>query len=224
MRIMYLLLSVTFLLLTRLIGMKQESSIIFQHDQPGNGEISMPIAGQVVQGAVIIKGNTSVDGFLSCEIDFAYASDPSQSWFLVQESTSPVLESILAIWDTSVITDGDYNLRLLINQAGDSQEIIEITRLHVRNYTPIETQTPAPTKAYIDSINAISKMTASPLVTSTAMANFAPPSQTALPANPSEISAAQVGLTFAKGVAVALGIFSILGAYLGIRMFINNHK
>ncbi len=160
MRIISLLLSVTFLLLARLTGVKQELSFIFQQDNPGHGEISMPISGQLVQGAVIIRGNTSVAGFLSYEIDFAYASDPAKSWFLVQESTSPVLESILAVWDTSVITDGDYNLRFLINQAGNGQEIIEITHLHVRNYTPIETQIAAPTKAYATSIIAISTMTA----------------------------------------------------------------
>ena len=126
-------------------------------------------------------------GFLSYEIDFAYSSDSTQSWFLIQESTSPISEGILAVWDTSVITDGDYNLRLLINKAGDGQEIIEITGLHVRNYTPIDTQTSAPTQAYASSINAISTLSASPLVTYTTVATVAiaaPPIQTALPTNP----------------------------------------
>ena len=133
----------------------------------------MPVSGQLVQGAVIIRGNTSVDGFLSYEIDFAYTSDPTQSWFLVQEGTSPVLESILSVWDTSVITDSDYNLRLLINKAGDGQEIIEITDLHIRNYSLIETQTPEPIEAAAIAINAFSSMTASPLVTTTAVATSA---------------------------------------------------
>jgi len=224
MRIMYLLLSVTLLFLPRLVAAKQGSSHIFQQDQPGNGEISMPVSGQLVLGAVIIRGNTSVNGFLSYEIDFAYTSDPTQSWFLIQESTSPVSDGILAVWDTSVITDGDYSLRLLISKAGDGQETIEITDMHVHNYTPIETQTPTSTKVYATSIAALSTMTARPLVTSTAMVATAPPIQGALPANPAEISAAQVGLTFAKGVSVTFGIFAILGAYLGVRMFINNRK
>ena len=181
----------------------------------------MPVADQVVQGALIIRGNTSVDGFLSYEIDFAYASGSTQSRFLVQESTSPVLDSILAVWDTSVITNGDYNLRLVINKAGEDQEIIVINGLDVRNYTPIESQTPAPSRTYTTSINAISTLTASPLVTSTTVATSAVPIQAALSANPAEISAAQVGLTFGKGVAVTIGIFAMLGAYPGICMFIN---
>jgi hypothetical protein len=224
MRIIFLLLSVTFLLLPRLVAAKQGSSLIFQQDQPGKGEITMPVSGQVVQGAVIVRGNTSVNGFLSYEIDFAYASNPTLSWFLIQESTSLVSEGILAVWDTSVITDGDYNLRLLIKTAGDGQEIIDITGLLVRNYTPIATQLPAPTRAYVTSLSGLSTMTASPLVTSITVATSAPPIQTDLPANPAEISAAQLGLTFAKGISVTLGIFAILGAFLGIRMYDTNRK
>jgi hypothetical protein len=224
MRTIFFLLTVTFVLLPRLIKAEWVSDSNLQLDQSSGGTINMPVSGQLAQGVVIIRGNASMPGFVSYEVDFAYASDPTQTWFLVQESTLSIQEGILAVWDTSTITDGNYNLRLVINRAESDQEIMEITGLRVRNYTPVETETPAPTLAVVTLVQGVPTLTTTSRATSILMATSLPPPSTPLPANPAEVTSSQVLLTFSKGAAITIGIFTILGTYIGIMSFINKHK
>jgi len=69
--------------------------------------ISAPVAGQKLQGKVDIIGTTDVPNFASAELAFTYASDPTDNWFTIQALSQPVLDSVLAVWDTSFISDGD---------------------------------------------------------------------------------------------------------------------
>ncbi len=224
MRTIFMLLTVTFFFLPRLLEAEWVSTVNLQQAVQENAEISMPVSGQVVQGAVIVRGITNVEGFLSYDVDFAYSSDPTQTWFLVQESSLPIAGGVLAVWDTSIITDGDYNLRLVIHHSSGVQEIIEITGLQVRNYTPIETPPHTSAMQAITQVPDAPTVTATPRVSSTVIATTRPPTPAALPDNPAEITMTETWSTFGKGVIITLGIFSILGIYLGIRMYFNQHK
>ena len=85
-----------------------------QATQPDQVVITAPLPGQALQGDIIITGNTSVDGFL-CLRDLLWLhGDPTGTWFLIQSSTLPVENGLLAHWDTTTITDGDYTLRLVL--------------------------------------------------------------------------------------------------------------
>ncbi len=63
--------------------------------------IDAPIAGQILGGQVSITGTTDIPNFASAELDFAYASDPTGSWFLIQTFSQPVANSAITTWDTT---------------------------------------------------------------------------------------------------------------------------
>jgi hypothetical protein len=222
----YLLLILTFIIffLPRLVNAEWRSSLKVQQDELIGGTISSPVAGQAVQGSVVIRGSTTVDGFQSYEVDFAYSEDPTQTWFLIQESTSLVQDGVLAVWDTTTITDGDYTLRLVVNLVNGAQVEVSIPGLRMRNYSPIETETPSLTLPYV------TLAAGTPIVQATLLATLLPTvsplplTATALPTNPAEISSSQVMLTFGKGAAFTIGLFALLGAYLGMRAILHNRK
>ncbi len=107
--------------------------------------ISAPASGDVLQGLVDITGTSAVDGFLSSELSFAYASDATNTWFLIYRTDQPVTEGLLAAWDTNLVTDGDYDLRLRVSLQDGSLIETLVTGLRIRNQTPTETPTPEPT-------------------------------------------------------------------------------
>jgi hypothetical protein len=45
-----------------------------------------------------------------------------------------------------------------------------------------------------------------------------------LPTNPAEITSSQMILTLGKGALYSVGIFALLGAYLGLRNILSNRK
>jgi len=52
--------------------------------------VGSPHPGEALQGAVSIGGTTELPGFRSAEVTFAYQSDPTGTWFLIQQSSKPV--------------------------------------------------------------------------------------------------------------------------------------
>ena len=114
-------------------------------DEPPQVAIYSPGMGQVLQGTISITGHTSVAGFMYTELSFGYFNDQTDTWFLIYESDEPISDGELTQWDTSTITDGEYNLRLVVVLEDGSQLTSDVSNLRVRNYTPIETNTPEPT-------------------------------------------------------------------------------
>src|SRR5215216_9295 len=78
--------------------------------------ITSPAPGEILRGQVTITGKVDVPSFVTAQVDFAYASDPTTgTWFNIQTFSQPPADSTLATWDTTSITDGDYVLRLRVN-------------------------------------------------------------------------------------------------------------
>ncbi len=108
--------------------------------------ILTPAPHQALQGQVRIVGTTDIPRFRRATLLFGYAHDPTGTWFLLTTHTTPTHRGFLALWDTTRITDGDYVLRLVVeNRAG--QQFEATVPVRVRNYTPIETPTPTPPRA-----------------------------------------------------------------------------
>ena len=167
--------------------------------------IRFPVAGQAVQGSVSIEGNSAVTGFVSAELAFAYTGDPTGTWFLIAEASQPVQDGVLGQWDTGAITDGDYNLRLrVILQNGSHMEIL-VPALRVRNYTPIETDTPTPVTPTLTQVPG-----ETPVVTPTREIR---PTPTPLPTNPAEVTGGDILGSLGKGALAIVGLFALLGAY-----------
>lgn len=163
--------------------------------------IRSPQAGEVLQGQVTITGGSDIAGFVSAEISFAYASDPTNTWFVISTSNQPVVDGTLAIWDTMAITDGIYTLRLRVYLADGTFLDVTIPDLRLRNYTPIETATPTVTPLVLTPL---------PSATPTATPN---PTSTPLPPNPAALSARDVYVNLGYGALVATLFFILFGLY-----------
>jgi len=187
------------------LGMFLASAALARNDQPEAAVILVPRPGDVLQGVVTITGSSDVTGFASAEISFAYADDPTGTWFLISANNQPVINDTLAIWDTTVITDGNYVLCLHILLTGGGFRDTLVSGLRVRNYTTVETPTPVPPA-----------LEATPLPTITATVTpFSTP--TALPRNPAVLSPADVSASILYGGLVAICTFFIVGIYLWLR-------
>jgi len=224
MRNLYLIFTFMYLFLPHLAKAERELSFDIQQANISNAVIVSPTAGQIVQGDVVIRGSTVMDGFQSYDIDFAYTADPVQTWFLIQESTRPIQDGILAVWDTTTITDGDYDLHMVVDLIDGNRSEVFVPAIRVRNYSSIETDTPTPT--LLEVTLAQDTPTSMPIThtTSTPIAVLMPPAITPVPTNPAEVTSAQVMITFGKGAVFTIGFFALLGAYLGIRAIQHDRK
>ena len=134
-----------FLILTLIVMHIPASWVAAQTGDSSGVEITAPTSGTPLQGMVSIEGSTLVDSAISWEVTFGYANDSTGSWFLIAEGEEQVTRGELTQWDTTTITDGDYNLRLTVYLQGGRREHYVVNDLRVRNYSPIETITPTPT-------------------------------------------------------------------------------
>jgi hypothetical protein len=187
-------------------------------------EVISPVAGQSIQGAVVIRGSTAVDGFKSYEVDFTHTKDSTRTWILIQESGDPIQDGILAVWDTSSITDDEYDLRLIVFKTDGSSIEVPVLGLKVINDISLNTDKPSPTVMYVTLGPSTPTYTSAPQDTLTPSETPLPSTPTPLPANPVEITTPQVMSTFGKGAALSIGLLVLFGAYVGVRAFLNRQK
>jgi hypothetical protein len=175
--------------------------------------ITSPVPDELVRGQVTISGRLDVPGFVSAQLDFAYASDPTGTWFNIQSFSQPLADATLAVWDTTSITDGDYILRLRVNLAdGTVQEVtvpIKIGNDVLPSPTPEPTLTPEAEAVLIPTPFLVA---ASPTPT-----DPPPPTPTALPANPVSIGQNAVYASLGRGALVIIGLFALAGLIIRAR-------
>ena len=217
MRHIGLILTLLTLLIPHPVMAGWEGSARLQTTQESTINIQSPVPGQALQGSVTISGNSAVEGFQSSEVSFAYAHDPTDTWFLIQYSTLPVQDGMLASWDTTTITDGNYSIRLVVLLTDGSQVKQRVNGLRVRNYSPIETDTPTPIAPSLTPAPGTPTSYAPPTATPSPSLTPPRPTPTPLPTNPAEISTTEAIMTLGKGAMITLGLFVFLGGYLGIR-------
>jgi hypothetical protein len=176
--------------------------------------ISAPQSGGVIRGQVEIAGNMTVPNFSSAALEFKYASDSADNWFTIQTFPQPVADSALAVWDTTTLTDGDYDLRLRIFLIDGTFQDVTISDLKIRNDTPepteiVLTETPLP------QFNAATPLPELSQLTSTAIITF--PSSTPLPANPASVTTTSIYSTFSRGALIVLILFIFFSLILRLR-------
>lgn len=173
--------------------------------------ILSPRPGEMVHGEISIIGTTDVPGFASAQLDFKYASDPAETWFILQALSQPARETPLHLWNTASITDGDYVLRLRVNllDGGFQDATVPIT---VQNDSPIPTPTPEFTATPEPSIGFLVPtpflLAASPTPTEVPR-----PTPTPLPTNPASLNQNIVLSSLSRGALVIFGLF-LLSALL----------
>lgn len=177
--------------------------------------ISSPQTGDELRGQVEIAGNMTVPNFASAELAFKYtASDSADNWFAIQTFPQPVAGPALAVWDTTTLTDGDYNLRLRIFLLDGTFQDVIISDLKIRNDTPEPTQF-VPTETALPQFSAATSLPALNQPTSTAIITF--PSSTPLPANPASVTTTSIYSTFARGALIVLVLFIFFSLILRLR-------
>ncbi len=163
--------------------------------------IISPKSGEAVQGLVRVVGNTEIPNFKAAALFFGYAQDPTHTWFPLGKRNTPARQGLLARWDTTSITDGNYVLRLVVTTTDGKKYEVRVP-VRVRNYTPIETPTPAPTPH---------AGATPPPPTPTATARPIYPTPTPIPTNAGTLTARQIGRATAYGAAfIALLILLFL--------------
>src|SRR6266508_6471888 len=177
--------------------------------------ITSPAPDDVLRGQVTIAGKVEVPSFVSVQLDFAYASNQTNTWFTIQTFSQPLPDTTLATWDTTTITDGDYVLRLLVNfEDGTAQEVtvpVKIGNDALPTPTPEPTATPEPDTALIPTPFLLA---ASP--TPTDVPRSTP---TALPPNPVSLGQNQIYASLGRGALVILGLFALAGIIIRVRRF-----
>jgi hypothetical protein len=178
--------------------------------------ISAPVAGQKLQGKVDITGTTDVPNFASAELAFTYASDPTDNWFTIQALSQPVLDSVLAAWDTSFVSDGDYKLRLRVTlQDGSFQDAI-VTDLHVRNYTP-DTPTPVMQVAITDTPTALPFLPPTVVVITEVPTQTPRSTPTLLSPNPVSLTPNEIYGSVRRGAFIIIVLFIVFGLLTRLR-------
>ena len=171
--------------------------------------VTSPRAGDVLRGQVTITGTTDIPDFLSAQLDFSYASNLAGNWFTLQTFSQPAQDSALAIWDTTLITDGDFVLRLRVALADGTFEEVTVP-VKVQNDVPFSTPTPLPT-ATLESIFEVQIPTPFLLAASPTPTEVPRPTPTALPTNPVSLSQSTIYASLGRGALVIIGLFIFAG-------------
>ncbi len=179
-----------------------------------NAQIISPQPGQALQGNFPVVVDTTVQKFQSVELTFAYANNPTESWFLIYQGIQPISNGPLVAWDTSLITDGDYDLRLVVTFLDGSRQTVEVKGVRVRNYTPVETDTPQPA---VPTPLPVLADTLIPTITPTFTPALPRPSETPLPPNPAVLSQADIWLQAGEGALAIFGLFALGSLYYALR-------
>lgn len=174
--------------------------------------IDYPKEGQVLQGVVLLSGSTDVNGFQSAEFSFSYSGSEAdeENWFLIQSSYEPVVDSTLAVWDTTTIADGNYDLRVKVVLADGRERETIVANLRVRNYSPVETGTE---KANVENLTQ-----PLPEIAETEPGGHGLKiTPTDIPSNPLQLTTQDVRRNVVRGAAASIGALSLIGFYFVIR-------
>jgi hypothetical protein len=172
--------------------------------------ILTPQKGSVLQGNIDIIGTATGIGFQYAEVSFRYQDSDAGDWFLIAQVAEIKVDDLLTNWDTSLIVDGDYQLRIQAYYEDGHQVESVIDDLRIRNYSPIETQiaTP-PSSSNLQNTNIPITITPS----SSPTAQYATP----LPPNEMVIEAGDLSQYAMRGAVIGILVLIVFGLWLVLR-------
>jgi hypothetical protein len=187
--------------------------------------ISSPQPNETVRGLVIIRGSASVPNFQFFKVEYGRGASPTD-WHLIGSTRpEPVIDGILAQWDTTSLPDGVYSLRLqAVKNDGNYQEYLT-RQLVVANKRA--TETPTPTAAPTEPTRG---PTATPGPTPTLAilqptAALALPTPTPTPVRPQRMALPELPVSawseaFCMGATAMVAIFAVVGLVFGLRRYL----
>lgn len=192
------------------------------------GQITSPRDRASVRGLVPIEGTATDDSFQKYEIHFGPEPNPGDQWTPIQGSpfTAPLVQGRLGLWDTTILPDGIYSLRLRIVRLDGNYDEFFVRGIQVANALPPETptpmntptpagptQTPAPTPTIMISVPTVASPT--PRATDTPQPTLTPAATAVPPKLPFGISSiSDAGCWAAVGTA---GVFVGIGLLFALK-------
>jgi hypothetical protein len=190
------------------------------------GLITSPRDRASVRGLVPIEGSATHPQFQKYEIHYGPEPNPGDQWTPIQGSpfTVPVVQGRLGLWDTTIIPDGVYSLRLRVVRLDGNYEEYFVRGIQVSNTVPTDTptpeatptaaaptETPAPTATIVISVPTAESPTPRP--TNTPLPT-APPTETA---EASDLPFQNVSDAACWGVGATVVIFGAIGLFFTLK-------
>ncbi len=184
--------------------------------------ISDPQQNATVRGLVVIKGTATITDFQFYKVEFGRGASPSDWHVIGSTRPTPVIDGVLAQWDTTALPDGVYTLRLTVVRMDGNYQEYPVQGIIVANKRPTETPTPspAPDKARTPTATPGPTMTLAILQPTEALAQ---PSPTPTPVRPvrgsplPQLPLATWREAFCMGAGTMAAIFGVLGVVFALR-------
>ncbi len=193
--------------------------------QAVRAEITSPQSGDTVQGTISIRGTAMHPDFWKYELAWSSTDRPGENWNLLTLQERQVLDGQLAAWNTNLIPDGAYDLRLRVVGRDANYTEVFVRSITIANLgppltptvegtlTPLPTLTPLAT-LIIPTTPTVSVARPTEPATPTPALVLVPTRGTSGPSIPNvvpSVNIAGLGNAFCYGAAITLGIFLLLG-------------
>lgn len=191
--------------------------------EEGLAIITSPAPAQTVIGVVAVQGTAASPNFQRYRLEYAVQGSLEPEWFSIVEIAQQVTNGTLALWDTTALPDGVYQLRLrvFLRSGAVLQTVVQGLNVINRSATALPTlpqpatplATTFPTLGPSPTALIQQPPTSPPRPT---IANLAPPP----PPSDGQRAVTQAGLilqalqgAFCNGALFTLFAFSLFGAY-----------
>jgi len=195
-------------------------------EQSVRAEITSPHSGDTVRGLISIRGTAVHPDFWKYELSWAPTNRVGNAWNLIALQNNQVIDGQLAAWNTVLIPDGTYDLRLRVVRKDSNYEEVFVTSLVIANAGPPETLTPEGTLTPLPTLTPQATLII-PTTPSVQIFHSTPvptpsPAPVLVPTKPSgpKVPVAVPGLglditkiwgSFLYGAGITLGVFLLIG-------------
>jgi hypothetical protein len=182
-------------------------------------QITSPRDRASVRGLVPIEGSATHTQFQKYEIHYGPEPNPGDQWIPIGGSpfTVPVVQGRLGLWDTTVIPDGLYSLRLRVVRADGNYDEYHVRGIQVANTRPTETPTPEPTPTLAGPTDTPAPTPTIIIAVPTVLSPTPRPTDTPLPTAPPTDTPEPLNLPFQSiSDAACWGTGATLAVFVGI--------
>ncbi len=129
------------------LALLQPALAASQRQAQAIAQITSPTEGQALAGLVTVTGSADHPDFQRWELAYGPDPNPNDAWQPFAEGRQPVLNGTIGTWNTGVIADGQYMLRLRVVRKDSNYDEAFVRGLKVSNSAPIGTPTSIPPAA-----------------------------------------------------------------------------
>jgi hypothetical protein len=186
------------------------------------GQITSPRDRASVRGLVPIEGSATHPQFQKYEVHYGPEPNPNDQWAPVGNSpfSVPVVQGRLALWDTTVIPDGLYSMRLRLVRLDGNYDEYFVRGVQVSNAQPTETPTPEETPTPAPPTETPSPTPTVVVEVPTVSSPTPRPTDTPLPTAPAAATPEPMNLPFQNlSDAACWGTGATLAVFVGIGLF-----